>query len=159
MRERFVGRNLAETVLGAVVIVIAAGFLYIFATTAQVTTIEGYEINAVFGDTGALQPGSDVRISGIVVGTVKSNLLDAENHEAVVTLSINPDVMVPKDTIAAITSAGLIGGNYVRLKPGGSKEFLKAGGAITQSENFQSLERQVGEIIFLATGGNDDKSN
>ena len=153
------GRNLAETVLGAVVILVAAGFLYVFATTAQVRAIEGYEIKAVFADTGGLQAGSDVRISGIIVGTVKSNILDAENYEAVVTMSINPDVKVPKNTIAAITSAGLIGGNYVRLKPGGSKEFLKAGGAITQSEDFQSLERQVGEIIFLATGGNDDKSN
>ena len=152
------GRNLAETVLGAVVILIAAGFLYIFAATAQVTAIEGYEIKAVFVDTGGLRAGSDVRISGITVGTVKSNILDAENYEAVVTLSINPDVKVPKDTVAAITSAGLIGGNYVRLKPGGSKKILKAGGSITKSEDFQSLERQVGEIIFLATVGNDDKN-
>ncbi|MFP6736192.1 MAG: outer membrane lipid asymmetry maintenance protein MlaD [Rhodospirillales bacterium] len=153
------GRNLAETVLGAVVLLIAAGFLYIFATTAQVATIKGYEITAVYTDTGGLQPGSDVRISGITVGTVKSNILDAETYEAVVTLSINPDIKVPKDTIAAITSAGLIGGNYVRLKPGGSKDYLASGGRLTQSEDYQSLERQVGEIIFLATGGNDDKSN
>ena len=153
------GRNLAETVLGAVVLLIAAGFLYIFATTAQVATIEGYNVTAIFTDTGGLQPGSDVRISGITVGTVKSNILDAETFEAVVTLSINPDVKVAKDTIAAITSAGLIGGNYVRLKPGRSKDFLAAGSKITQSVDYQSLERQVGEIIFLATGGNDGKFN
>ena len=153
------GRNLAETVLGALVLLIAAGFLYIFATTAQVATIEGYNVTAIFTDTGGLQPGSDVRISGITVGTVKSNILDAETFEAVVMLSINPDVRVAKDTIAAITSTGLIGGNYVRLQPGGSKDFLAAGGKITQSVDYQSLERQVGEIIFLATGGNDDKIN
>ena len=90
---------------------------------------------------------------------MKSNILDAESFEAVVTLSINPDVKVAKDTIALITSAGLIGGNYVRLKPGRSKDFLAAGGKITQSVDYQSLERQIGEIIFLAKGGNDDKSN
>ncbi|MEE2759818.1 MAG: MlaD family protein [Pseudomonadota bacterium] len=153
------GRNFAETVMGAVVLLVAAGFLYIFATTARVTAVEGYDVTAIFTDTGGLQAGNDVRISGITVGSVKSNNLDAETFEAVVTLSINPDVKVPKDTVAAITSAGLIGGNYVRLKPGASKEFLKGGGVIEKSEDFQSLERQVGEIIFLATGGNDNKSN
>ena len=144
--------------MGAVVLLIAAGFLYIFATTARVAGVEGYDLTAIFTDTGGLQAGSDVRISGITVGSVKSNILNAETFEAVVTLSINPDVKVPKDSVAAITSAGLIGGNYLRLKPGGSKEFLKSGGAIEKSEYFQSLERQVGEIIFLATGGNDNKS-
>ena len=141
--------------MGMVVLLIAAGFLYIFATTARVTAVDGYDITAIFTNTGGLQAGSDVRISGITVGSVQSNILDGETFEAVVTLSINPDVKVPKDSAAVITSAGLIGGNHVRLKPGGSKEFLKVGGAIEKSEDFQSLEQQVGEIIFLATGGND----
>ena len=114
------GRNLAETVMGMVVLLIAAGFLYIFATTARVTAVDGYDITAIFTNTGGLQVGSDVRISGITVGSVKSNTLDEETFEAVVTLSINPDVKVPNDSAAAIASAGLIGGNHVRLKPGGS---------------------------------------
>jgi len=151
------GRNLAETVMGAVVLLVAFGFLYMFATTAQVKTEKGYELTAKFADTGGLQPGSDVRISGIVVGSVTGNRLDPGTYEAVVTLSIRPGVDVPKDSVAAIASAGLIGGNYVRLKPGPAKEKLAAGDAITKSEDFQSLERQVGEIIFLATGGNDKK--
>jgi len=154
-----VGRNLAETVMGAVVLLVAIGFLYIFLNTAQVKTAQGYEVTATFTDTGGLQPGSDVRISGINIGSVKSNALNTETFEAVVTLTIKSGIKVPKDTVVAITSAGLIGGNYVRLKPGVSKDFLTAGGTIAKAEDYQSLERQVGEIIFLATGGNDDKSN
>ncbi|NQV57839.1 MAG: MCE family protein [Rhodospirillales bacterium] len=150
-------RNLAETVMGGVVLLVAAWFLYVFTTTAQVKTKAGYELTAKFTDTGGLQPGSDVRISGIAVGSVTANRLDPKTYEAIVSLSIRPGVNVPKDTVATIASAGLIGGNYIRLKPGRSKEILAAGAPITKSEDFRSLERQVGEIIFLATGGNGKK--
>ena len=45
--------------------------------------------------------------------------------------------------MATIGSEGILGGKYIRLKPGQAAETLPEGG----------LEDQVGEIIFLATGG------
>ena len=79
--------------------------------------------------------------------------LDPKTFDAIVTLSIAPNVKLPTDTVATIGSEGLLGGKYVRLKPGTAKEYLEAGGAITKTEDFRSLEDQVGEIIFLATSG------
>ncbi len=48
-----------------------------------------------------------------------------------------------------------LGGKYVRLEPGTEKTYLAAGGRITNTHDFRSLEDQVGEIIFLATGGSN----
>jgi phospholipid/cholesterol/gamma-HCH transport system substrate-binding protein len=149
------GRNAIETLMGAVVLLVAGTFVYFAYETAEVAAVEGYRISATFAEIGGLEKGSDVRISGIKVGTVMDHGLDPETFEAVVELSIASEVKVPADTVAAISSEGLLGGKYVRLEPGSEKEFLGPGGNITQTKDFRSLEDQVGEIIFLATGGDD----
>lgn len=147
------GRNAVETVLGAVVLVVAGMFVFFAYGTAQVKSVTGYELSAKFFKIGGLTPGSDVRINGIKVGTVVSARLDPKTYDAVVVMSITPDVKLPKDTTAGIGSEGIVGGKYVRLEPGDASETLAAGAVIGRTKDFRSLEDQVGEIIFLATGG------
>jgi len=147
------GRNAIETVLGAVVLLVAGMFVFFAYDTAQVETVDGYSLNASFYKVGGLSTGSDVRISGIKVGTVTGRQLDPETYDAVVTMSISSDVKIPTDTVAAIGSEGILGGMYIRLQPGQEKSFIEPNGRITKTNDFRSLEDQVGEIIFLATGG------
>ncbi len=149
------GRNLVETVMGAVVLLVAGMFVYFAYTTAEVAAVEGYGVNARFYKIGGLKKGSDVRISGIKVGTVIDHTLDPKTFDAVVVMSIATEVKLPADTIAGIASEGLLGDKYVRLEPGTQKTYLAAGATITKTKDFRSLEDQVGEIIFLATGGSD----
>lgn len=148
-------RNAVETVLGAVVLLVAGMFVYFAYNTAQVKAIDGYNINASFFKIGGLTTGSDVRINGIKVGTVTNTRLDHETFDAVIEMSIKPDIKLPKDTIAAIGSEGIMGGKYVRITPGSAKETIADNGSISETKDFRSLEDQVGEIIFLATGGSD----
>ena len=119
------GRNFAETVMGGMVLAVAMVFLYFFVNTAQISAVEGYSVSAAFAKIGGLQKGSDVRISGINVGTVISSGLDSETYDAVIKLSIEPSVKLPKDTVAMIASEGMIGGKYVRLRPGSSKSYIQ----------------------------------
>lgn len=146
-------RNPVETVLGAVVLAVAGMFLVLAYSSARVATTQGYEVEATFLKVGGLQVGSDVRISGINVGTVAEQTLDQETFEARVTLMIDPEIELPEDTVAAIVGDGLLGGKYVDLQPGQAQEKIKDGGVITKSQDFRSLEDLVGEIIFLATNG------
>jgi phospholipid/cholesterol/gamma-HCH transport system substrate-binding protein len=113
--------------------------------------VTGYDVTATFLKVGGLERGSDVRISGINVGTVTNQRLDPQTFEAKVTMSISPDVSLPADTTAAIVSDGLLGGKYINLVPGQAAERIAAGGAISRTRDSQSLEDLVGEIIFLAT--------
>ncbi|MHA1597897.1 MAG: outer membrane lipid asymmetry maintenance protein MlaD [Alphaproteobacteria bacterium] len=149
------GRNAIETVLGAVVLAVAGMFVYFAYTTAEVQAIRGYEVTAAFYKIGGLNKGSDVRVSGIKVGTVSEQGLDPESFDAIVKMSISSDIKLPTDTVASIASEGMLGGKYVRLEPGTAKTYIEAGGQLTKTKDFRSLEDQVGEIIFLATGGND----
>jgi len=150
------GRNLIETVMGAVVLVVAAMFVFFAWDMAQVETTKGYDVKAVFFRVGGLTRGSDVRISGIKVGTVGDISLDTETYDAVVTMTIQPDVKLPEDTSAIIADEGLLGGKYVRLEAGQAKAMIAAGGSVTKTQDYRALEDQVGEIIFLATGGKDN---
>ncbi len=147
------GRNAIETVMGAVVLVVAALFVFFAYETAQIGSAAGYPLSATFYKIGGLATGSDVRISGIKVGTVTDQRLDPKTFDAVVTLSIRNDISLPDDTVAAIESDGLLGGKYVRLEPGRSESPIQPGSHIKKTRDFRSLEDQVGEIIFLATGG------
>nr|WP_028878576.1 outer membrane lipid asymmetry maintenance protein MlaD [Terasakiella pusilla] len=148
------GKSLLETVMGLVVLIVAIGFLFTAVNTAQISAVQGYEVEAAFLKVGGLQKGSDVRMNGIKIGTVQDSRLDPVTYDAVVSMTIRPDLKLPSDTVASIVSGGLIGGKYVRLEPGADREnFLAAGGRIEVTKDFKSLEDQVGEIIFLATGG------
>ena len=146
-------RNAIETVMGAVVLLVAGVFVFFAYDMAQVKAVEGYEVTALFYKIGGLNEGSDVRISGIKVGTVIDHELDSESYDARVRMTITREIKLPVDTVASIASEGLLGGKYVRLEPGTDKSYIKHGGTITKTKDFRSLEDQVGEIIFLATGG------
>lgn len=144
-----------ESIMGAVVLLVAAYFLVFAYTSAHQRQVEGYHLSANFLKVGGLRVGSDVRISGIKVGSVIELKLDQQTYEAALTLSIRPDIRLPVDTVASITSQGLMGDKYIRLEPGTMKDRLDDGGTITNTRDFKSLEDTVGEFIFLATGSGE----
>lgn len=148
-------RNVIETVMGAVVLLVAGLFVYFAYMTAKVSAAPGYTLSAQFTKVGGLTVGSDVQVSGIKVGTVRDVTLDPNTFDAVVVMNIDSRVKVPEDTVAAVDSIGLLGGKYVRLVPGLSKTMLPEGGTIADTLDYKSLEDQVGEIIFLATSPTD----
>jgi len=150
------GRHAVETVMGAVVLIVAAFFVYFATSTAQVQMVKGYEVTALFYKIGGLKQGADVRVSGIKVGTVIDQSLDPKTFDAVVKMTIQASVKLPADTVASIASEGMLGDKYIRLEPGQSKTLVADGGLLSKTKDFRSLEDQVGEIIFLATGGGKD---
>ena len=152
-------RNLIETIMGAVVIVVAAIFLVFAYTTADVRAVEGYDVSAKFDRIDGIKRSSDVRMAGIKIGTVMDSTLDPETYLAVVELSINPTVKLPLDTSASITSDGLLGDKYMSLSPGGDEAMIKPGGEIETTQGAIDLFSLVGQMIFSQTGKDDkDKS-
>ncbi|MBN2751356.1 MAG: outer membrane lipid asymmetry maintenance protein MlaD [Rhodospirillaceae bacterium] len=150
-------KQIMESIMGAVVLLVAGYFLVFAYTSAQVREVNGYHIKANFLKVGGLRVGSDVRISGIKVGSVIDQRLDQDTYEASLTFSIRPDLHLPVDTAASIATQGLMGDKYIRLEPGSMTEHLKGGDTLKNTRDFKSLEDTVGEFIFLATGSEDTK--
>lgn len=145
-------RGPVETILGALVLVVAVGFAVFGARSIDLKDDDGYELTARFLKVGGLDRGSDVRISGVKVGSIIDRKLDDQTFEAVVTFTVRGDIALPADTEAGVTAEGLLGGKYLRLFPGQANETLAPNDEIAQTRDFQALEDTVSEIIFLATG-------
>ena len=123
-----------ETILGAIVAVVAIGFFAFAAAQAgQTSNGAGYDLTARFQRVDGINVGSDVRISGVKVGVVRSIGLDTETYLARVTLAVNNGVTVPDDSTARIASDGLLGGAYVAIEPG-SMDPIPAGGEIINTQ-------------------------
>jgi phospholipid/cholesterol/gamma-HCH transport system substrate-binding protein len=141
-------RNVIETVMGAVVLVIAAVFLFFAYSTSQVRAVSGYELTAKFDRIEGIREGGDVRISGIKVGSIVSQTLDPTNFLAVVKLTVDPMIKLPSDSVAEILSSGLLGDKYLALVPGAADDMIKPGGQIKFTQSPMSLENLIGQYIF-----------
>lgn len=128
-----------ETILGAVVAVVAVGFFAFAAAQAgQNTTGAGYDLHASFQRVDGVGVGSDVRISGVKVGVVRSITLDPSTYDAVLTLTVNNGVHVLDESTARIATDGLLGGAYVSIEPAGMDP-LAAGAEIPNTQGSVDL--------------------
>ena len=141
-------RNALETVMGAIVLLAAAGFVTLAYEAADVKGSGGYEIAAEFGSTGGLSVGDDVRISGIKVGQITAQQLDPITYVAKVSMAIEPTIKIPSDSSARITAASLLGGNYLELMPGAATDTLGAGAVIYDTRDPISLSDLLGKAVF-----------
>ena len=144
--------NVIETVMGGVVLVVAALFLFFAYSTSQVRAVQGYPVTAQFERIDGIRDGGDVRIAGVKVGSIVSASLDPKTFLADVRISIDPGYKLPDDTVAEIVSAGLLGDRYLALVPGGSEHTIPPGGRIKFTQAPVSLENLIGQMIFSQPG-------
>ena len=141
-------RGIAEILTGACVLAVAGWFVLYAVSHSGQTTSSGYPLQARFERIDGLAIGSDVRIAGVKVGTVTDAKIDAKDFTALVSLTVRPDIQLPKDSSAEITSESLLGGKYLSLSPGGDDIVLKPGQTITITQSSISLEQLLGKFIF-----------
>ena len=150
-------RSVIETILGAVVIVVAATFLFFSYKMGNVAQPNGFIVTADFSTIGGLKPGDDVLISGVKVGSVIDVTLQDDTYLARVSMSVDHKLQLPTDTAALISSESLLGGKYLALEPGAEEELIKNGGHINYTQAPQNLEQLLGQFIF-SMQTNDEKN-
>jgi phospholipid/cholesterol/gamma-HCH transport system substrate-binding protein len=148
-------RNMLEIVMGAVVLLAAAGFIALAYEAADMKGADGYEISAEFGSTGGLVVGDDVRISGIKVGQITRQQLDPVTFVARISMVIDPAIKLPADSSARITAASLLGGNVLELLPGAALDNLKDGAVIYNTRDPISLTDLLGKAVFASGGASN----
>jgi phospholipid/cholesterol/gamma-HCH transport system substrate-binding protein len=132
--------SIAETVVGAVVVVAAAGFaLYAGRSSGLQMTDGSYPLSATFRSVEGIAVGTDVRLAGIKVGTVTDLELDPASYRARATFTVRGDLEIPEDSDVKIASEGLLGGSFVELTPGASEFALAAGDEVLNTQSSISL--------------------
>jgi phospholipid/cholesterol/gamma-HCH transport system substrate-binding protein len=142
--------SLVETLIGAAVLAVAVVFVIFVYNTAGGATGGGYEVLARFNRVDGVTVGTDVRMSGIKIGTVSELKLDPRNFMAVLHLAIADDVKLPTDSSVRITSEGILGGQYLSIEPGGDTAHIQPGGEIEHTQGSIDL---IGLLSKMALGG------
>ena len=148
------GRNAIETVLGAVVLVIAGLFLVFAYSSADLRKVQGYTVSANFPMVDGLKEGGDVKINGVKVGSIASmNLItEAGPTQYLVDLKMTllDPVTLPVDTIAMVASESLLGGKYLSLEIGVDEDTIKKDGTgkLTRTQAPMRLDDLIGQLIY-----------
>ncbi len=142
-----------ETIIGALVIAIAlVFFMFAYNSSGKGGYGSGYHVNAEFDNVEGINVGTDVRMAGIKIGTVTAQKLNPENFQAVLTMAIDPAVILADDTSAKITAEGLLGSKFVALDAGGSETKLAEGGVITYTQGAVDIWSLISQAMFDKSG-------
>ncbi len=144
--------NTFEAIVGAVVIFLAVVFLFVGFSSMKLKKGNNYNLSALFNRIDGIKLGSDIRMSGIKIGTVTKQELDNSTFEAKVFMSIDSKISIPDDSSAKITTDGLLGGNYISIEPGGSDIYLSNNEEIFFTQGAVDLIGLVGEALFSVEG-------
>lgn len=148
------GRNAIETVLGAVVLVVAGLFLVFAYTSADLRKVQGYVVSANFPMVDGLKEGGDVKINGVKVGSISSMDLITQpgptQYLVDLKMTILPTVTLPTDTVAMVASESLLGGKYLSLEIGVEEDAVKTDGTgrLTRTQAPMRLDDLIGQLIY-----------
>jgi phospholipid/cholesterol/gamma-HCH transport system substrate-binding protein len=139
------------------------GFSALFFLVTQITNREfglgggGYRVSASFEQIGGLKPGAPVSMSGVTIGHVEGIAYDFNEYKAQVTMRIdNQFDRIPDDSDAGIYTAGLLGGQYIGIGPGGSETFLAEGDQMQFTQSAIVLENLISKFLFSKAAEKQD---
>ncbi len=147
--------SLFETLVGFLVVAVAAIFLYFsLQQRSEAASPDSYLLHAKFNRVDGISPGTDVRLAGVKVGAVKEVTLDPKSYKAAVTFTMRKGVKVPDDSTAQVLSDGLLGGSYLGIMVGGSFDYVPEGGTVEFTRGAVDLLTVLSEVAGSAAGNN-----
>ena len=136
--------------IGIFVVILGVAFLTYSSRGGVEARAEGYELHAVYQGIDGVSVGTDVLLAGIKVGKVTALDYITEGHRVEITMRIRNDLQLPTDSVAMIISAGMLGGKYIKLEPGGEEEYLKSGAYFDYVQDAVIFEELLEKIVLDA---------
>lgn len=144
-------RQIIELITGFVVLIAFIVMLVLAIIGSGQQRSSGYYLKASFQHIDGLEVGSDIRLAGVTVGQVVKESIDPKTYKATVTFTLRPDIQLPVDSSAMITSDSLLGGKYIALSPGGDEKNLKPNQFLNHTQGAISIQELLSKFIFSVT--------
>ncbi len=141
--------NRFEALVGAVVLAVALVFLvYLTRDQEWFGSEGGYELSARFSSAQGINEGTRIKMAGVPIGMVREIDLDPETYFAMVRMRIEGGVGIPDDSVAEISTEGILGGQYIEISPGGSPDNLAAGDIMVDTRGYVGLVDLLSDFFF-----------
>ncbi|OEE70584.1 outer membrane lipid asymmetry maintenance protein MlaD [Enterovibrio norvegicus FF-33] len=137
-----------------VIVGIIAVMLLIFqvADVKSFSRGDSYRLEAHFDNIGGLKVRSPVKVGGVVVGRVSSIALTVPDYVPSVTMEIDRQYgFFPETSSAAILTSGLLGEQYIGIRPGfldEDIELLQDGDLLEDTRSAMVLEDLIGQFLY-----------
>ena len=148
-------------VLGALIAVLASGCGWRGANSIELPGTQGsspgaYTIQAQLPDVGNIQENSRVRVGDVNVGTVTE--VERQGWHALLTMTLNGDVVLPANTTATIGQTSLLGSLHVELAaPSGAPPLGRLGEGsvipLSASKAYPTTEQTLATLSLILNGG------
>lgn len=116
-----------------------------------------YTLQASFSNIGGLKARAPVKLGGVVVGRVESIYLDTDSYTPVVRLAMfEKQGFYPETSSLSILTSGLLGEQYIGIKPGfidEDIEMLGDGDVVEDTKSALVLEDLIGQFIYSMNKG------
>src|SRR5438094_5930691 len=135
--------------------VMVGAFVVVAATVLAVTAVavwgglrrSGVPHRMYLKFSGGVQPGTAVRYGGLRVGSVQSIRVDPQDSTRIeLDLIVDPDAPIKTDSVARLSSLGLLSDYYIEISTGTRGAALAPAGAVLQSAETTALT-QLGDTI------------
>lgn len=152
--EFWVGSFVLIAIIAAVVLVFQVADVKSFSRS------DAYTLKAEFENIGGLKVRSPVKVGGVVVGRVSDIALAAPDYVPVVSMEIERQYgFFPETSSAAILTSGLLGEQFIGIRPGFVEEgieLLEDGALLEDTRSAMVLEDLIGQFLY-SVGNNDEE--
>lgn len=122
--------NIFDSVLAALMILTALGFLAFINQRTGTGTFSDYEFTVRMPTAAGLIRGSDVRVAGMKIGAVSGLALETKSYRALVRLRVRSDLKLPQDSRLSVVTPAM-GSSYLSVSPGRSPATIQPGAVLS----------------------------
>ena len=129
-----------ELAIGATIIAGVIILIVMLMAWGNTTSILGrhYRIIVNMTNVGGLKEGAPVKLGGLQIGRVSTIQIRPGGTDMELVLDIDEDRLLPRDSTAKVSTAGLVGDAFMEIIPGKSAEMVKRSTTVAEAQHIES---------------------